>query len=84
MWMLCRLLVLDDQANLAESDLIYTETLMNQEDFRDKQVGRGKRSANIFCFIQVLILGGGDGALLCELLKQDPTKVKGDHFLFLL
>lgn len=55
-----RLLVLDDQANLAESDLIYTETLMNQEDFRDKQV---------------LILGGGDGALLCELLKQDPTKV---------
>ena len=23
----------------------------------------------------MLILGGGDGALLCELLKQQPTKV---------
>ena len=42
MVMLLRMLVLDDQANLAESDLIYTETLMNQEDFKDKQVSQGK------------------------------------------
>ena len=42
MVILLRMLVLDDQANLAESDLIYTETLMNQEDFKDKQVSQGK------------------------------------------
>ena len=37
-----RLLVLDDQANLAESDLVYTNSLMadNKEDFAEKQVGR--------------------------------------------
>ena len=35
-----KLLVLDDQANLAESDLVYTTTLMGAgaEDYRDKQV----------------------------------------------
>ena len=35
-----KLLVLDDQANLAESDLVYTTTLMGggTEDFKDKQV----------------------------------------------
>lgn len=57
-----KLLVLDDQANLGESDLVYTTTLMGggSEDYKDKQV---------------LILGGGDGALLCELLKHQPTKV---------
>ena len=35
-----KLLLLDDQANLAESDLVYTTTLMGggTEDFKDKQV----------------------------------------------
>ena len=35
-----RMLVLDDQVNLAESDLIYTQTLMNhkEENYRDKHV----------------------------------------------
>ena len=35
-----KLLVLDDQANLAESDSLYTTTLMGggTEDFKDKQV----------------------------------------------
>jgi predicted membrane-bound spermidine synthase len=44
---------------LAESDLIYTETLMQRGslDYKGKTV---------------LILGGGDGALLHELLKENP------------
>ena len=35
-----KLLVLDDQANLGESDLVYTTTLMGAgaEDYKDKQV----------------------------------------------
>ena len=35
-----KLLVLDDQANLGESDLVYTTTLMGggSEDYKDKQV----------------------------------------------
>ncbi len=46
-------------ADLAESDLIYTETLMQRGslDYKGKTV---------------LILGGGDGALLHELLKENP------------
>jgi len=56
------LLVLDELQNLAESDLIYTETLMQRGkiDYTDKDV---------------LILGAGDGALLCELLKENPRMV---------
>jgi len=56
------LLVLDELQNLAESDLIYTETLMQRGkiDYTDKEV---------------LILGAGDGALLCELLKENPKMV---------
>nr|CAG4650226.1 EOG090X07PL [Sida crystallina] len=56
------LLVLDDLQNLAESDLIYTETLMQ----RGKIDYTGK---------DVLILGAGDGALLWELLKEKPKMV---------
>ena len=70
-----RVLVLDNQANLAESDVIYTKTLMNdgQEEYRDKQVKEAWRTRiNIS---QILILGGGDGALMCELLKKEPAKV---------
>ncbi|XP_059475565.1 spermine synthase isoform X2 [Neocloeon triangulifer] len=56
------MLVLDDLQNLADSDLVYTETLMQ----RGKENFEGK---------EVLILGGGDGALLWELLKEKPKFV---------
>lgn len=44
---------------MAESDLSYTQALMHKgkEDFKGKEI---------------LILGGGDGALLWELLKEEP------------
>lgn len=56
------ILLLDDLVNLAESDLIYTESLMwkGKVDYTNKSV---------------LILGGGDGALLHELLKENPAQV---------
>jgi spermine synthase len=56
------MLVLDDLQNISEADLIYTETLMGRgvEDYRDKEI---------------VILGGGDGALLYELLKEKPKEV---------
>ncbi|XP_018567415.1 spermine synthase isoform X1 [Anoplophora glabripennis] len=56
------ILVLDDLQNIAESDLIYTETLMarGKENYKDKEI---------------VILGGGDGALLYELLKENPKEV---------
>nr|CAG4649410.1 EOG090X07PL [Scapholeberis mucronata] len=56
------LLVLDDFQNLAESDLVYTETLIRRGllDYSGKDV---------------LILGAGDGALLWELLKEKPNMV---------
>jgi len=55
-------LVLDGFANLAESDLAYTHSLMCKgvQDYAKKDV---------------LILGGGDGALLHELLKEEPKFV---------
>jgi len=56
------LLVLDDMQNLAESDLIYTRTLMRYGEL--DYVGK-----------TVLILGGGDGGLLHELLKEKPSFV---------
>ena len=45
---------------LAESDLIYTRTLcgIGQQDYTGKEV---------------LILGGGDGGILHELLKEKPS-----------
>ncbi len=47
---------------LGESDLIYTETL----------IGVGRED---FCGRTALILGGGDGGILHELLKQNPEHV---------
>ncbi|KAG7299854.1 hypothetical protein JYU34_016874 [Plutella xylostella] len=56
------MLVLDDLQNIAEADLIYTETLMGRgvENYEGKEI---------------IILGGGDGALLYELLKEKPKYV---------
>ncbi|KAK5647159.1 hypothetical protein RI129_002051 [Pyrocoelia pectoralis] len=56
------MLVLDDLQNISEADLIYTETLMlrGKENYKDKEI---------------VILGGGDGALLYELLKEQPKHV---------
>lgn len=56
------MLVLDELQNIAESDLIYTESLMCRgvEDYNGKEI---------------CILGGGDGALLYELLKENPKFV---------
>lgn len=47
---------------MSERDLIYTETLMQRgkENYTDKEI---------------VILGGGDGALLYELLKEKPKYV---------
>ncbi|XP_041975944.1 spermine synthase isoform X1 [Aricia agestis] len=56
------MLVLDDLQNISEADLIYTETLMQ----RGKENYEGK---------EIVILGGGDGALLYELLKEKPKYV---------
>lgn len=48
--------------DMSESDLVYTETLMQRgkEDYKDKEI---------------VILGGGDGALLWELIKEKPKFV---------
>lgn len=56
------MLILDELQNIAEADLIYTETLMQ----RGKEDYSGK---------DICILGGGDGALLYELLKENPKSV---------
>jgi spermine synthase len=56
------MLILDELQNIAEADLIYTETLMQ----RGKENYEGK---------EICILGGGDGALLYELLKEKPKHV---------
>ncbi|XP_035663685.1 spermine synthase-like [Branchiostoma floridae] len=56
------LLLLDDDQNLAESDVAYTYAMTGngREDFTDKDV---------------LILGGGDGGILYHLLQQSPKFV---------
>lgn len=49
-------------ADLAESDLPYTQAIM----------GSGKEN---YTGKEVLILGGGDGGILAELVKQKPKMV---------
>lgn len=56
------MLILDELQNIADVDLIYTETLMH----RGVEKYDGK---------EICILGGGDGALLYELLKENPKNV---------
>ncbi|XP_011502998.1 PREDICTED: spermine synthase isoform X1 [Ceratosolen solmsi marchali] len=56
------MLILDELQNMSEADLIYSETLMQRgkECYEDKEI---------------VILGGGDGGLLWELLKENPKRV---------
>lgn len=49
-------------SDMSEADMIYTDTLMQ----REKEDYTGK---------EIVILGGGDGGLLWELLKQKPQFV---------
>ncbi|XP_014214939.1 spermine synthase isoform X1 [Copidosoma floridanum] len=56
------MLILDELQNMSEADLIYTETLMQ----RGKECYEGK---------EIVILGGGDGGLLYELLKENPKHI---------
>lgn len=55
-------IVTDKIVDISEADLIYTETLMQRgtENYEGKEI---------------CILGGGDGALLYELLKEKPKFV---------
>ena len=55
---------------LGESDIIYTRTLLcdGRESYKDKDI---------------LILGGGDGGLLYELLKENPKMVTMAEISFL-
>nr|XP_054752880.1 spermine synthase-like [Lytechinus pictus] len=53
------MLILDNDPNLAESDLAYTKAI----------TGNGRES---YTGKEVLILGGGDGGILHEVLKENP------------
>lgn len=68
--------------DIAESDLIYTETLMarGKENYENKEIvilGMCISSKNHFILKCTIIKfkGGGDGALLYELLKENPKEV---------
>ncbi|KAI5133223.1 Spermine Synthase [Manis pentadactyla] len=56
------ILILSGDVNLAESDVAYTRAIMGsgREDYTGKDV---------------LILGGGDGGILCEIVKLKPKMV---------
>eukprot|EP00045_Choanoeca_perplexa_P006712 m.57876 g.57876 ORF g.57876 m.57876 type:complete len:401 (-) comp13751_c0_seq8:31-1233(-) len=56
------MLLLDDDPNLAESDLSYTQAILGSGRYNYK----GK---------SVLVLGGGDGGILNEVLKLEPANV---------
>ncbi|XP_041947858.1 spermine synthase isoform X2 [Alosa alosa] len=56
------ILILNGDVNLAESDLAYTQAIM----------GSGKES---YAGKEVLILGGGDGGILCEVVKLKPKMI---------
>uniref|UniRef100_A0AAQ4P297 Spermine synthase n=1 Tax=Gasterosteus aculeatus aculeatus TaxID=481459 RepID=A0AAQ4P297_GASAC len=59
-------LILDNDLNLAESDLAYTLAIMGSG--RENYTGK-----------EVLILGGGDGGILSEMVKQKPKMVTIVH-----
>ncbi|KAA8586982.1 hypothetical protein FQN60_000818, partial [Etheostoma spectabile] len=55
-------LILDNDLNLAESDLAYTQAIMGNG--RENYAGK-----------EVLILGGGDGGIISEMVKQKPKMI---------
>lgn len=65
--------------DISEADLIYTETIMarGKEDYRDKEIVILGIKLYLFWvfFVYLWYLGGGDGALLYELLKEQPRYV---------
>ncbi|XP_017554067.1 spermine synthase [Pygocentrus nattereri] len=56
------ILILNGDVNLAESDLPYTHAIMGSG--RERYAGK-----------EVLILGGGDGGILCEVVKLKPKMI---------
>uniref|UniRef100_A0A8C4E6T3 Spermine synthase n=1 Tax=Dicentrarchus labrax TaxID=13489 RepID=A0A8C4E6T3_DICLA len=56
------ILVLNGDINLAESDFAYTQAI----------IGSGKEN---YAGKEVLILGGGDGGILAEVVKQKPKMI---------
>uniref|UniRef100_A0A8D3AKP5 PABS domain-containing protein n=1 Tax=Scophthalmus maximus TaxID=52904 RepID=A0A8D3AKP5_SCOMX len=56
------ILILNGDVNLAESDLAYTQAI----------IGGGKEN---YAGKEVLILGGGDGGILAEVVKQKPKMI---------
>ncbi|XP_062867265.1 spermine synthase isoform X2 [Trichomycterus rosablanca] len=56
------ILILNGDVNLAESDLPYTQAIMGSG--REHYAGK-----------EVLILGGGDGGILCEAVKLKPKMI---------
>ncbi|XP_019941309.1 spermine synthase [Paralichthys olivaceus] len=56
------ILILNGDVNLAESDLAYTQAI----------IGNGKEN---YAGKEVLILGGGDGGILAEVVKQKPKMI---------
>ena len=77
-------LVLDGFTNLAESDLVYTHSLMckgvqvtEEKENMGSQIKKSCQSHLLQDYAKkdLLILGGGDGALLHELLKEEPKFV---------
>lgn len=56
------ILILNGDVNLAESDIAYTNAIM----------GSGKEN---YAGKEVLVLGGGDGGILAEVVKQKPKMI---------
>ncbi|KAL5019695.1 hypothetical protein ScPMuIL_002587 [Solemya velum] len=65
------MLCLDDDIMIADSDTIYTDTLLGT-------------SRNDFSGKRVLILGGGDGGILHGLLKEKPKHIQIEDCMDLL
>lgn len=65
------LFLCDSFVDLAESDLPYTQAIMGNG--REHYAGK-----------EILILGGGDGGILCEAVKLKPKMITMVEISFLL